>query len=146
MYCLMTILINNNTIFLKFAEKVHLKCSHHTPYTHKKIPRWRDGDVNKPYCGTYFSIHTCIKSLHCTTEIYTMLLISYISIKLEGEKNYYQNHSQIVILTLALWWNMKNKWQLYRISQSSGSQGLWIQAETEHKDLKCLSTINSLFY
>ena len=84
-YCLMTIL-NKNIVFLKFAEKVHLKCSHHTPHTHTKIPRWRDGDVNKPYCGSHFSIHTCIKSLHCTTEIYTMLLISYISIKLEGGK------------------------------------------------------------
>lgn len=36
MYCLMTIVINNNIIFLKFAEKVHLKCSHHTSHTHTK--------------------------------------------------------------------------------------------------------------
>ena len=35
MYCLMTILINNNIVFLKFAEKIHLKCSHHT-HTHTK--------------------------------------------------------------------------------------------------------------
>ena len=27
----MTILINKNIVFLKFAEKVYLKCSHHTP-------------------------------------------------------------------------------------------------------------------
>ena len=49
----------NNTVYLKFAKIIDLKCSNHRKY----FKYGGDGCVD---CGDYFTMYTYIKSSSCT--------------------------------------------------------------------------------
>lgn len=63
-------------IYLKFAERVDLKCSHQK----KKVSKWGDACVNYFDCGDHFTIYTFIK-ISCSLQIHTFLFVSYTSTK-----------------------------------------------------------------
>ena len=47
MYSMVTLVSNNNIIYLKAAKRIDLKCSHHThTHMHTKVIVWGDGDVS----------------------------------------------------------------------------------------------------
>ena len=67
-----TVTIHSNITYLKIAETVALKCSHHF---HKE----------RIYRGNPSAISTHIKSLSCTPETYTMPYIKPLSIRLKKQ-------------------------------------------------------------
>ena len=54
--------VNNHILYTWNLLSVDHKCSHHT----HKITMWVDWYVNYLDCGNHFTVHTSIKTLHCT--------------------------------------------------------------------------------
>ena len=74
-----TVIIDNNILlYTSKLLRLDLKSSQHMK---EIIIMWCNRGVSSRYGGNHIAIYKCITSIRCTPETYTMLHVTYISIK-----------------------------------------------------------------
>ena len=112
----MVSIVNKTVLYFKDAKRVGLKCSYQT--NAQKLIIWHDESTSQPHCGYHLTVHTYVKSSRCTPSTYTILYISYVSIKLEKVKAHViekkefgiLTNSQVMLMMLGLGLYFENCW------------------------------------